>query len=65
MGFRLLQLKCIIPGPLAGEWLQYETVSGRSLATVIIDWTTDLISSMVTEMIRAVNYFPGNCQKPI
>ena len=24
-----------------------------------------MINSMVNELIRAVNYFPGNCQKPI
>ena len=45
-----------------------EAVSGWSLATVRLDKPTDLIepiSSMVIKMIRAVNYFPGYCQKPI
>ena len=41
--------------PPAGEWLQYDTASGRSLYTVRIDSTTDmirLISSIVIELIR-------------
>ena len=51
-----------------GVWLQYETVSGRSLATVRLDWINDpirLISSMLTELIGSVNYNPGICQKLI
>ena len=55
------------PGPLAGEWIQYETESGQSLATVTLDKTNEimLIRSMVTERIRPFSYFPGICQKPI
>ena len=45
------------PGPPLPEedWLQYETVSGRSLATCRLEKTNDrvrLISSMVTELIK-------------
>ena len=28
----------------SGVWLQYETVSGRSIATARLDWTNDLIA---------------------
>ena len=42
---------------------QYEAVSGWSLATVRLDFK--LISCMVTELIRAVNYFPGNICQPV
>ena len=50
------------------ESLLCEAVSGWTLATVRLDTPTDLIepiSSMAIKMIRAVNYFPGYCQKPI
>ena len=54
--------------PPAGEWLQYETISRCSLTTVWLNWTNGLlmlINSMVTELIRPVNYNPGRSQKLI
>ena len=33
----IVRLRGKNPGPLAGEWLQYETASGRSLATCRFD----------------------------
>ena len=51
-----------------GEWLQCETISRWSLTTVWLNWTNGLlrlINSMVTELIRPVNYNPGRSQKLI
>ena len=48
--------------------LQYETISRWSLTSVLLNWTNGLlrlINSMVTELIRPVNYNPGRSQKPI
>ena len=45
---------------VAGEWLQYETISKWSLTTVWLNWTNGLlrlINSMVTELIRPVNAY--------
>ena len=65
---RTEMLKAGILYPPAGEWLQYETISRWSLTTARLNWTNGLlrlINSMVTELIRPVNYNPGRSQKLI
>ena len=42
----------------SGVIILYEVVSGRSLATVRLDKTTD--KQLFTEPIRVVSYFTGN-----
>ena len=63
-----MALKGRNPVPLTVERLRYKTISRWSFTTVWLNWTNGLlrlINSMVTELIRPVNYNSGRSQKVI